>query len=124
MSSSLSRNLNRELDILAYNRLILLTMKNLLPQGKRKRFLYSFIAFTVLASALSAFGDKGLLEAYRLKIDLSTIQGEQALLEETNARLIEETRLLKSDKKYIASIARNELGMIGRDETIYMLDDE
>ena len=99
-------------------------MKNILPPGKRKRFLYSFVAFVVLATALAVFGDKGLLDAYRLKKDLSSIRGERDALEEANVRLIEETRLLKTDKRYIASIARNELGMIGRGETIYMHDEK
>ena len=85
-----------------------------------RRYLYIFLAFIFSLSAFAVFGDKGLLDAYRLSGEKESILTTNLEIEAKNKRLEEEINLLKTDKRYIAMIARKELGMIGRDEVIYM----
>ncbi len=91
--------------------------------GSNRRYLFVFILFVLAVSVFAVFGDKGLLDAYRLKSELSQINGYNAKLQGINTELTEEISLLENDKRYIAFIARKELGMIGRDEILYKFEE-
>ena len=92
-------------------------------KGVRKKHLLIFMIFILFISLLAIFGDKGLVEAYALKKEKEAILSHISLLEEENLEIEEDIDLLKLDTRYVELIARQELGMIGRDEVIYMFED-
>lgn len=91
--------------------------------GSNRRYLFVFILFVLAVSVFAVFGDKGILDAYRLKSELKQIHDYNTKLEGMNAELTEDISLLKNDNRYIAFIARKELGMIGRDEVLYKFEE-
>lgn len=91
--------------------------------GSNRRYLFVFILFVLAVSVFAVFGEKGLLDAYHLKSELSQIQGYNTKIQGVNAELTEEISLLENDNRYIAFIARKELGMIGRDEVLYKFEE-
>jgi cell division protein FtsB len=72
---------------------------------------------------LTVFGDKGLLTLYRMAKERDGIVAEDRRLEEENNTLRIGIGRLETDRRYIASIARQELGMIGKDEIIYIFEE-
>jgi cell division protein FtsB len=67
---------------------------------------------------LIVFGDNGLVEMHRLREkELLMVQENETLARE-NVSLYRTIGRLKSDPAYIESVARNELGMIGKDDVI------
>ncbi|MFQ5329868.1 MAG: septum formation initiator family protein [Thermodesulfobacteriota bacterium] len=88
-----------------------------------KKHLYGFLIFFVVMFLLTVFGDKGLLTFNTMRGDRDTIALEIRELEVTQEALREEIERLKTDRKYIASIAREELGMIGKNEVIYRFNE-
>ena len=65
------------------------------------------------------FADKGLLDLNRLKKQKANAIVETAKIENENKVLFRKIERIKNDPEYIESIAREELGMIGKDEMIY-----
>ncbi len=92
------------------------------PEGLKKKRLI-VLATVVFVGAAALFGEKGLLELYRVHKELSGIQAFNRSLEKENRELEEKIRLLESDKRFIGRIAREELGKIGRNEVIYRIDE-
>lgn len=92
------------------------------PEGLKKKRLI-VLAAVVFVGAAALFGEKGLLELYRVHKELSGIQAFNRSLEKENRDLEDKIRLLESDKRYIGRIAREELGKIGRNEVIYRIDE-
>ncbi|MFQ5736770.1 MAG: septum formation initiator family protein [Thermodesulfobacteriota bacterium] len=89
--------------------------------GWRKK--YVFLAVVFLIAGFAVFGDKGLLDVYKLKRERDGIISYNRALEKENATLERDIRLLKTDKRYIGFIARKELGMIGKNEIVYKIGD-
>lgn len=84
------------------------------------RFLFGIFIAMVL---LTIFGNKGFMD-YRALVE------KQAALEETNECIIKENEelkreilLLKTDLRYIESIARRELGMVKKGDVVYQFID-
>ncbi|MBI5971227.1 MAG: septum formation initiator family protein [Deltaproteobacteria bacterium] len=90
---------------------------------KRKVIAAVVCATAIFVIAAAAFGNKGFLDVWRLKKDRDNIQTYNKSLEAENKDLEEKIRLLKTDKRYIAYVARKELGMIGKDEIMYKFED-
>ena len=70
---------------------------------------------------LAVFGDRGLIDLYRLAKERDGIVNYITVLDKKNAELKKLTKLLKTDERYIELIAKKELGMIGRNEVIYKI---
>ncbi len=70
---------------------------------------------------LAVFGDRGLIDLYRLARERDGIVNYITVLDKKNAELKQLTKLLKTDERYIELIAKKELGMIGRNEVIYKI---
>jgi len=87
--------------------------------GKGIRGLHLFIALIFAIALLAVFGDKGLTDAWRLKGDRDRILSTNKALEKENSELEKKITLLQKDKRYIGKIARDELGMIGKNDVIY-----
>ena len=87
--------------------------------GLKQKLLLS-IAVMILFSlgALIVFGDNGLSELNRLKRELAGIIGENEEVSNENLSLYQEIDRLKNDYEYIENVARDQLGVIKRDEVI------
>ena len=68
------------------------------------------------------FGDNTLLELNRLKKDRNLLIKINEDLVRQNDLMYNEIERLKHDPKYIESVARQELGMIGKNEIIFKID--
>lgn len=90
--------------------------------GSKKKIY--FIVIIAAISVLAVFGDKGLLDVWKFRKERQKLLVQKSQLEGENRRLAEEIRLLKTDKQYALSIARQELGMVKKDEVIYMIEKE
>jgi cell division protein FtsB len=92
-------------------------------KGVRRKYILIFIFFIVAVSIVAVFGDGGLVEAYGLKKERDSIVAHIEHLKGENSLLEDEIDLLKNDKRYVEMVARKDLGMVGKDEIIYMLKD-
>lgn len=90
--------------------------------GRKRQFFIAFAAVILAISAFAVFGEKGIIDVYGLKVDRDRIALEVAALKVENKRLATEVKLLESDKEYIETVARRDLGMIGKGEVIYKVD--
>lgn len=83
-----------------------------------------FITVVSLIALFAVFGENGLVDVFKLKEDRDEILESNKALEEENQRVREEIERLQNDDRYIADIAKKELGMVGSDEVIYVLEDK
>lgn len=93
-----------------------------LPLQKRMYFIpagcMAFILFFTI------FGDKGLLRIYELKQDKNKINARLADSKNDNEKLKREIIALKSDRRYLESIARKDFGLVRGNEVIYQFPQE
>jgi cell division protein FtsB len=77
------------------------------------------IVFVLLMGTLITFGDRGLIDNYRLKEKLMTMKkiNHGTILE--NIALRKNIMLLRNDPSYIEMMARNELGMVKKGDLVY-----
>jgi len=84
-----------------------------------------FIAFAILAVCtlllFIVFGDNGLADLHLLKMERDTLIEENRRLSQENLSLYREIDRMKHDPKFVESVARQELGVIGKDEVILKL---
>ena len=64
------------------------------------------------------FGENGLVDLNRLKTERDGLLHKNAELKQENISLYREIGRLKNDPKYVENVARQELGVIGKDEVI------
>jgi cell division protein FtsB len=67
------------------------------------------------------FGENGLIDLNIHKKEKQLLLEQNRLLEQQNMALSRTIDRLKNDLAYIESVARQELGMIGKDELIFKL---
>ena len=72
----------------------------------------------------TVFGDKGLLRIYELKQDKSKIDSRLSETKVENEHLKREIMALKSDRRYLESIARKDFGLVRSNEVIYQFPQE
>jgi cell division protein FtsB len=65
------------------------------------------------------FGDQGLVDLNLLKIEKDRLDDKNNRMEKENQSLYRTIERLKNDPVYIENVARQELGMIGKDEVIF-----
>lgn len=70
------------------------------------------------------FGDKGLLRIFELKQDKNKIEARLADSRTDNEKLKREIVALKSDRRYLESIARKDFGLVRSNEVIYQFPQE
>lgn len=68
------------------------------------------------------FGEKGLLQVYRMRSELKEIERVNMELRRENERLRVEIDNLRTNKKYIEELARRELGLVKKGEIVYQFD--
>jgi cell division protein FtsB len=85
-----------------------------------KQSFFLSIAVLALASLLFfiIFGEHGLIDLSSLKNERNQLSAKSEQLTVKNLSLSVEIDRLKHDPKYIESVARQELGMVGEDELI------
>jgi len=72
--------------------------------------------FTLLLFII--FGDKGLADLHLLKKEKDVLIEENRKLEQENLSLYSEIDRLKHDPEFVENIARQKLGVIGKEEVI------
>lgn len=72
----------------------------------------------------TVFGEKGLLRIYELKKDKAVIDARFTAVKEANEQLKREVVALQSDRRYLESIARKDLGMVRSNEVVYQFPAE
>jgi cell division protein FtsB len=77
------------------------------------------IIFVLLMGTLITFGDRGLIDNYRIKEKLMALKkiNHGTILE--NIALKKNITLLRNDPSYIEMMARNELGMVKKGDLVY-----
>ncbi len=86
---------------------------------KRQRILISITAFSLVALFFFIiFSDHGLLDLNMLKKEKNALVEQNEQLARENLSLSVEIDRLENDPKFIENVARQELGMIGKDEMI------
>lgn len=73
----------------------------------------------LLLVGLALFGQRGIMKARLYAQQKATLEAELREVEAHNAALRKEIEALRSDRRYIETIARRELGMVKPDEIIY-----
>ncbi|MCP4298126.1 MAG: septum formation initiator family protein [Proteobacteria bacterium] len=83
------------------------------------------LIFSISVIAISIFSDKGLLQLKELKQVESSLIIEIEKLKQENLEWKEKVKSLKTNRTYLESLAREELGMIKRDEiSIQIVDND
>jgi cell division protein FtsB len=72
----------------------------------------------------TVFGDKGLLRIYELRHDKTRIDTRLTDAKIENEKLKLEIVALKSDRRYLESIARKDFGLVRSNEVIYQFPQE
>ena len=72
----------------------------------------------------TVFGDKGLLRIYELRQDMAGIDERLNGTRLDNEKLKREIIALKSDRRYLESIARKDFGFVRANEVIYQFPQE
>jgi cell division protein FtsB len=65
------------------------------------------------------FGERGLLRIYHLNQEKEEVQKRATALQLENDQLKREIEALKSDRRYLESIARKDFGLVRKNEIIY-----
>ncbi len=85
--------------------------------NKRMYFIPAGIILFILYFTI--FGERGLLRIYHLTQDKKLIEQRIAALQAENEQLKREIEALKTDRRYLESIARKDFGLVRKNETIY-----
>jgi len=87
----------------------------------RRRWPWLVLIIVALTLAAASTGDQGLIRLFQLRADHARILGQNAELEESNTRLEADVKRLRENRAAIEKIAREELGMVKRDEIVYQV---
>ena len=85
---------------------------------KKNIVLFVAILSMFLMLLFMVFGENGLTDLYRLKTKRDHMVKKTQELTKKNLSLYREIERLKNDPKYVENVARQELGVIGKDEVI------
>ncbi len=91
----------------------------LIPEKHRLVLIFSLSL--ILFLGYSVFEERGFVKLHHMKVQRDNLQDRVRALEEQNARLAEEIRLLSDDPQTLEAIARIELGLVKPGETVFIL---
>jgi cell division protein FtsL len=91
-------------------------------KGYNKRVLITVLMLVLVMIFFTFFGEKGLLQVYRLRRELKEIERVNMELRQENERLRAEIGNLRTNKKYIEELARRDLGLVKKGEIVYQFD--
>lgn len=90
---------------------------------EEKRILQSILIFlSIVIVTLSLIGDKGILQLWSLKKEEAKLIEEIKQLKHDKKIWLSKVKSLKSNKTYLESIAREELGMVRADEIVIQFE--
>ena len=73
-------------------------------------------------AAWLGFGERGFIHLYRMEKDRQAHAERIRNLEKENEALLEEIHRLRTDREYLESVARTELGLVKENEILYRFD--
>ncbi|HWX25109.1 MAG TPA: septum formation initiator family protein [Vicinamibacteria bacterium] len=85
--------------------------------------LASILVFIALVVG-SLFGDQGVLHLMTQRQQAEALESRVDALREENARLAAEIAALRSDPQAVEKLAREELGLARKGETVFVLHEE
>lgn len=92
--------------------------------GRRRRIVQLLLSFVTIVLLLNALvGERGLMEALRVRQQHDALVASIDRLRAENARLQEEARRLDTDPAAIEALARQELGLIRPGEVLFIIRD-
>jgi cell division protein FtsB len=77
------------------------------------------IVLVLLMGALITFGDRGLIDNYRMKEKLMSLKKNNHEITLENIALKKNITLLRDNLSYIGMVARSELGMVNKGDLVY-----
>jgi len=95
---------------------LLLTGKGIL------KFSLLIVLFLGLVVAWLGFGERGFIHLYRMDLERQAYMERINKLERENRELLDEIQRLRSDREYVESIGRRELGLVKEDEIMYRFE--
>ena len=93
--------------------------------GLRQKILLGFVIAALFSLLLFImFGENGVVDLHVLKVKRDNLLKRNAALSQENLSLYREIERLRNDPKYVENVARQELGLIGKDEVIFKVKKE
>jgi len=86
------------------------------------KFSLLALLFLGLVVAWLGFGERGFIHLYRMDRERQTYLEKINALERENRELLDEIRLLRSDRDYVEDLGRREMGLVKEDEIIYRVE--
>ena len=83
---------------------------------KLSLFLFLFLGLII---GWLGFGERGFVHLYRMDKERQVRLEKARQLEQENRELLEEIERLRTDKEYLESLGRRELGLIKEGEILY-----
>ena len=90
---------------------------------KRNLLILILSAMGLSFIVISVFGEKGLMSIYRVRHGLDRTRAEIEEVRRGNDRMRREIDRLQNDPTSAEEIARRELGLIGKDEVLIIVQD-
>ena len=86
------------------------------------KFSLLTLLFLGLVVAWLGFGERGFIHLYQMDRERQTYLEKIKVLERENQDLLDEIRLLRSDRDYVENLGRREMGFVKEDEIIYRFE--
>ena len=86
------------------------------------KFSLLTLLFLGLVAAWLGFGERGFIHLYRMDLERQAYMERINKLERENRELLDEIQRLRSDREYVESIGRRELGLVKEDEVMYRFE--
>ena len=77
------------------------------------------LLFLAVMAAWLGFGERGFIHLYKIEKERQAYVGKIRELEQENQQLLDEINRLRSDRDYIESQGRKELGLLKDGEVLY-----
>jgi cell division protein FtsB len=87
----------------------------------RRRWPWLILVIVVATLGAASTGDLGLVRLFKLRAGHERLMQENSEIRSDNDRLRTEVRNLREDRFAIEKIAREELGMVRKDEVLYKI---
>jgi len=86
---------------------------------RRKIVVATAVALLFSFLFVIALGDRGAVDLSELRLRKARLDTSNLEIREKNRNLYRNIQRLKNDGEFIENVARNELGMVAKDEVVY-----
>ena len=86
------------------------------------KFSLLTLLFLGLVAAWLGFGERGFIHLYRMDLERQAYIERINKLERENRELLDEIQRLRSDREYVESLGRRDLGLLKEDELMYRFE--